>query len=104
MMDKDIKDGLLLCLPAGRQATGRKALGDLEKGEWNAKKIEELLLESAGEFNKQKGYPLQNRGFLLWPLRVALSGKKTSPSPFEIADILGKEKTLKRIKQAVEKL
>jgi hypothetical protein len=33
-----------------------------------------------------------------------LSGKKASPSPFEIADILGKEKTLKRIKEAVNKL
>jgi len=39
-------------------------------------------------------------GELLWPLRVALTGQKASPSPFEIADILGKEKTLKRIQQA----
>jgi len=38
---------------------------------------------------------------LLWPLRVALTGKKTSAGPFEIAEILGKEKTLKRIKEAI---
>jgi hypothetical protein len=37
-------------------------------------------------------------------LRVALSGKKFSPSPFEIADILGREETLKRIEKAKIKL
>lgn len=93
MKNEDVGEGLLLC---------DKIFGEL-KG-WEIKKIEKVLLEAAGEFNKQKGYPLQNRGFLLWPLRVALSGKKTSPSPFEIADILGKEKTLKRIKEAYKTL
>ncbi|MFC1700589.1 glutamate--tRNA ligase [Patescibacteria group bacterium] len=43
-------------------------------------------------------------GELLWPFRVALSGQKASPGPFEIAEVLGKEKTLKRIKYAIEKL
>jgi len=32
---------------------------------------------------------------------VALTGKKASPPPFEIAEILGKEKTLKRIEEAI---
>jgi len=104
MSDEDIKECLLLCLPAGRQATNKKALGDLGKGEWNIKNIEKVLFDTAGDFNKQKGYPEKNRGFLLWPLRVALSGKKASPSPFEIADILGKEKTLKHIAEAIAKL
>ena len=45
-----------------------------------------------------------DRGKLLWPLRVALTGKKASASPFEVAAILGKEKTLKRIKEAKGKL
>jgi len=31
-----------------------------------------------------------------------LSGKDFSPSPLEIADILGKEKTIKRIAEAVK--
>lgn len=61
------------------------------------------MLSGAGEFNKQKGYPEKNRGYLLWPLRVALSGKQFSPSPFEIADILGREKTLKRVREAISK-
>lgn len=42
-------------------------------------------------------------GELLWPLRVSLSGRKNSPGPFEIAQALGKEKTLKRIKAAIGK-
>jgi len=37
-------------------------------------------------------------------MRVALSGQKNSPGPFEIAFALGKEKTLERIKNGIEKL
>ncbi len=44
------------------------------------------------------------RGELLWPLRVALSGKKESPSPFELLEVLGKEESLKRIQEAIQKL
>ena len=62
------------------------------------------MFEAVGEFNKEKGYPEKNKGYLLWPMRVALSGKKFSPSPFEIADILGRDKTLDRIQQAIKKL
>ncbi len=43
-------------------------------------------------------------GETLWPLRVALSGAKASPSPFEIAEVLGKEKVLKRLKAAIGKV
>ena len=40
----------------------------------------------------------------LWPLRVALTGKEASPSPFEVAWALGKERTLKRIDEALDAL
>ncbi len=43
-------------------------------------------------------------GEILWPMRVALSGREASPSPFDIAGILGKEETLKRIEEAIRKL
>lgn len=43
----------------------------------------------------------QDRGLAYWPLRVALSGKKASPDPVDIAIILGKEEVLKRIKNAL---
>jgi len=60
--------------------------------DWTSGHIEEILLKKAQE----RG----DRGWLLWPLRVALTGKKSSAPPFDIAEILGKEKTLLRLKQA----
>ncbi|HBC97301.1 MAG TPA: glutamate--tRNA ligase [Clostridium sp.] len=44
-------------------------------------------------------------GVVLWPIRTALSGKKSTPGgAFEIADIIGKEESIKRIKIGIEKL
>ena len=44
-------------------------------------------------------------GHLLWPLRIALSGKQFTPGGgVEIAAILGKEESLKRLKKGIEKL
>ncbi|MBU1119211.1 glutamate--tRNA ligase [Patescibacteria group bacterium] len=51
-------------------------------------------------FLKENNYKV---GEFLWPLRVALSGKKFSPGPFEIADILGKNETLKRVEDSRQK-
>ena len=56
--------------------------------------IEKVMLEQI---------PKENRGDILWPLRVALSGKKESPSPFEIMGALGKEEVERRVMAAVEK-
>ncbi|MCB9798131.1 glutamate--tRNA ligase [Candidatus Nomurabacteria bacterium] len=50
---------------------------------------------------EEKGYGF---GDVLWPLRVALSGQKNSPGPFEIAEVLGKRETLKRISTATASL
>jgi len=44
------------------------------------------------------------RGHVLWPLRVALSGRERSPDPFIIAYIIGKEETLRRISLACDKI
>lgn len=46
----------------------------------------------------------QGRGDVLWPLRVALSGKEKSPDPFTLMALLGKDKTRERIAQAATKL
>ncbi|MDO8582327.1 MAG: glutamate--tRNA ligase [bacterium] len=43
-------------------------------------------------------------GETLWPMRVALSGEKASPSPFQIAVVLGKEETIARLQIAISKL
>lgn len=43
-------------------------------------------------------------GNVLWPTRVALSGRAMSPGPFEIAFVLGKKETLKRLDAGLKKL
>ncbi len=102
MSDKDVKASLNI---------SNKILYKIKEGEFNEKKLSEVLLEEAVSFGKKMGkahLPAEDlakaggRGYLLWPLRVALTGKKESASPFEVAEILGKEKTLKRIKEAIE--
>lgn len=43
-------------------------------------------------------------GDVFWPIRVSLSGLEKSPSPAEILAVLGKEESLRRISQALEKI
>jgi glutamyl-tRNA synthetase len=101
---KEIKydEGLLLW----KNATIKDILKNLEtcyniltqiaQDKWNREEIKNVLMESAER--------LENRGHLLWPLRTALTGKEASPPPFEVAEILGKEKTLERIKKGIDLL
>lgn len=42
----------------------------------------------------------EGKGQVLWPMRVALSGKDKSPDPFVIAGIIGRDETLARIRAA----
>jgi len=73
-------------------------LSKIKVGDWTKENLEKILMPEADNFAKQIG-KIGDRGYLLWPLRVALTGKDASAGPFEIADILGKEKTIKRIKR-----
>jgi len=50
------------------------------------------------KFIEEKGLGV---GDMLWPFRIALSGLKNSPPPFDIVEILGKDKTVKRIESAI---
>ena len=59
---------------------------------------EKFLEKNLLEYIKENKY---KNGDMLWPLRVALSGQKASPGPFEIAGVLGKEKSLARIEAAI---
>ncbi len=72
-----------------------KIISGIGEQNWNINNLQNVLLLEAEK--------LPNRGYLLWPLRVALTGKESSAGPFEIAEVLGKEKTLRRIKKAQEK-
>jgi nondiscriminating glutamyl-tRNA synthetase len=75
--------------------TVQEMIRGLLKHEFNLKNIEAFIMPFANT---------EGRGEVLWPLRIALSGKEKSPGPFEIIDVLGKEETLKRINIALEKL
>jgi glutamyl-tRNA synthetase len=44
------------------------------------------------------------KGEVLWPLRVALSGRKQSPDPFTIATILGQAESIQRVRTACDKI
>jgi glutamyl-tRNA synthetase len=83
MNDTEIKKALEFDLKIVKE----NDLDDLEK-------FQEKLLAEIGEA----------RGEHLWPMRAALSGQEKSPSPFELAWILGKEESEKRIKKAIEKI
>ena len=77
-----------------------KLLSKIEVGEWGRGKIETLVSPAIAAFNLSIGQPEKDRGYLLWPMRVSLCGQKMSVGPFEMADVLGKEKTLRRIEAA----
>ena len=54
---------------------------------------------------REKVFPFadqEGRGIVLWPMRMALSGREKSPDPFEICDILGKDESILRLKKVVE--
>ena len=60
------------------------------------------LYQTLVDFSQEKGY---KNGYVLWPVRTALSGKQMTPAgATEILEILGKEESLKRINQAIAKL
>lgn len=67
-----------------------------EEIDFNKENIKTLLMEVANK--------LENRGEILHPIRFALSGLDKSPDPFTLADILGKDKTIKRLEKAVSML
>ena len=54
------------------------------------------------EFGKEHEY---KTGFIMWPIRTALSGKQMTPAgATEIMEILGKDESIKRIKIGIDKL
>ncbi len=69
-------------------------LETIKEASFTAEKIKEALWNYA----TKKG-----RGFVLWPMRMALSGKDKSPDPFILAEVLGKEETIRRLIRAGEK-
>ncbi len=83
----------------GKQSVGeaRKHLSELipclEKIAFNSPEEIKDALWSYAENN--------GRGNVLWPMRYALTGQEKSPDPFTVAYVLGKEKTLARVRGAI---
>lgn len=101
--DLEYNAGLLVWKKSTREDAKEKLqamheyLNGVGEEDWQTQKLNDDTISWIAE----QGW---NNGDVLWPTRVALSGQKNSPSPFEIAGVLGKEKTLKRIQKAIDLL
>ena len=85
-------------LESSREILG-EVLPKLEAVEsWNNDALFELLKA----YGEEKGY---KTGLVMWPLRIALSGKLMTPAgATEIMDVLGKEESLLRLREGQKKL
>lgn len=87
MSDDDLRESLDII---------ENILSEIKDTDWSEEKLEGVLMPEAEK--------MKNRGVLLWPLRASLTGKKASAGPFEVAEALGKKRTLERVKKAKEKI
>ncbi|NQT49339.1 glutamate--tRNA ligase [Candidatus Kuenenbacteria bacterium] len=74
-----------------------KLLNEINESDFSSENLKKLITALLQENNI-------DTGSMLWPMRYALSGRDNSPDPFEIAQALGKEKTVERINLAITKL
>ncbi|MBQ6715820.1 MAG: glutamate--tRNA ligase [Clostridia bacterium] len=66
--------------------------------EWTEEKLHDAVMEAITEFGMKNGQ-------MLWPLRIAISGKMSTPGgAFEIAYLIGKEETMKRLDASIAQL
>ena len=69
-----------------------------ELSPWTFKNIEKCCMDLISEMGVKNGV-------VLWPVRIGLSGRKSTPGgAFEIADIIGKEESIRRTEIGIEKL
>lgn len=68
------------------------AIESMQEDTFNRVSVKEAVWEYSGQ---------EGRGDVLWPMRFALSGKEKSPDPFILAEILGKDESLSRLKDAI---
>ena len=62
----------------------------------------DALYAALQDYIKAKEY---KNGYVLWPIRIALSGKAMTPcGATELMEVIGKEETLKRLDEAIAKL
>ena len=74
------------------------ALEAIDEADWKFDNIHDKLFELIAKLEVKNGY-------ILWPVRVAISGKQFTPGgAFEIAEIIGKADTIARMKRSIEML
>ncbi len=88
------------------KSTEETSLAILKEAEALLKQQEDFsnegLFDLLGRYIAEKGYKTNH---VMWPLRIAVSGRMMTPGgATELMSVLGKEETLCRIRQAVEKL
>lgn len=74
-------------------ATLHDLLEAIDEGDWTAERILNDVKASLPTNNYKLGQ-------LLWPLRALLTGREYSPGAVEVAEVLGKKETMKRLKAA----
>ena len=92
--DKAVKKFLT---PAAKGPIEKVLRGLTEIRDFNVAAIEQVFTRILGE----EGLSLGN---LAQPVRVALTGSTVSPGIYEVIAVLGKERTLNRLHQALEKI
>ena len=66
-------------------------------GDWTEAELHDRVMEAI------PGLGMKN-GQVLWPVRIAISGQMSTPGgAFEIAYLLGREETLRRLDRAIER-
>ena len=67
-------------------------------GDWTEAELHDRVMEAI------PGLGMKN-GQMLWPMRIAISGQMSTPGgAFEIAYLLGREETLRRLRESLAKL
>ncbi|MCR5008707.1 MAG: glutamate--tRNA ligase, partial [Oribacterium sp.] len=62
----------------------------------------DALFALLSEYGKEKEL---KTGFVMWPIRIALSGKQMTPAgATEIMEVLGKDESIKRLEAGIAKL
>lgn len=98
----DYEPGLLIWKKMNREDVKKnleeiyEALKKITLDSWTDDSLEEALIT---HIQAKAG----KAGDYLWPLRAALTGLAASPGPFQVAEVLGKEESLKRIRRGIEK-
>ena len=66
--------------------------------DWTEPSLHDIIMEKIQSWGKKNGA-------VLWPMRIAISGQESTPGgAFEIACLLGREETLRRMRFSLAKL